>query len=133
MQLHHLGVQCQDTMLTAHLHVLLHVCLTWPGVAVMVAFFQDVLRDEVGPPFLLASFRAFATKQLMEENVDFWLQVRLWHCFCSLLGTNVSKSLLEVDETLVFRGGPERALIGTTSSYRRASVWLQTSIDTGLL
>lgn len=36
---------------------------------------QEVLRDEVGGPFTCAAFRTFAAGQLMEENVDFWVEV----------------------------------------------------------
>lgn len=39
--------------------------------------YQDVLRDKVGEPFGLKAFRTFAAAHLMEENVDFWLEVIL--------------------------------------------------------
>lgn len=37
---------------------------------------QEVLHDEVGPPFDLAALRGFAAAQLMEENIDFLVEVK---------------------------------------------------------
>lgn len=34
------------------------------------------MHDEVGPPFDLASLRDFAAAQLMEENIDFLVEVK---------------------------------------------------------
>ncbi|CAN0328759.1 unnamed protein product [Ascophyllum nodosum] len=36
---------------------------------------KEVLHDEAGPPFDLQSLRAFAAAQLMEENIDFLVEV----------------------------------------------------------
>lgn len=36
---------------------------------------QEVLHDVAGPPFSLAELRAFARAQLMEENIDFLVEV----------------------------------------------------------
>lgn len=37
---------------------------------------QEVLRDETGPPFNLEALKSFAAAQLMEENIEFWVEVR---------------------------------------------------------
>lgn len=37
---------------------------------------QEVLRDGTEPPFNLGALKAFAAAQLMEENIEFWVEVR---------------------------------------------------------
>ncbi|CAM9986891.1 unnamed protein product [Pylaiella littoralis] len=36
---------------------------------------QEVLRDGTEPPFNLGALKAFAAAQLMEENIEFWVEV----------------------------------------------------------
>ncbi|CAM9198143.1 unnamed protein product [Discosporangium mesarthrocarpum] len=42
---------------------------------------QEVMQDKGGAPYSLAAFREFAMAQLLEENLDFWVEVeRLRRC-----------------------------------------------------
>lgn len=44
--------------------------------------FQDVLRDETEPPFNLEALKEFAAAQLMEENIEFWIEVKNYVAEC---------------------------------------------------
>lgn len=56
--------------------------ISWALVACVVLSLpiilcQEVLQGKVGPPFHLEALREFTTAQLMDENIDFLLEVNI--------------------------------------------------------
>ncbi|CAM9343789.1 unnamed protein product [Chrysoparadoxa australica] len=74
------------------------------GVLTDLPSMLDVLKDRAGEPFTLESFREFSQKQLLEENVDFWLAVEAYKMRENVADADLEETAKHIAETYIIAG-----------------------------